>query len=54
VELKSENFSLGGRQFFIIPKIINVINGVPATTMAYADYLETPRVGVFQTLYGPM
>jgi hypothetical protein len=54
VELKSENFSLGGRQFFIIPKIINVINGVPATTMAYTDYIETPRVGVFQTLYGPM
>jgi hypothetical protein len=54
IELKDENFTWGARQFFFIPKAINVISGNITATSMYTEMLENPRVGVFQSLYGPM
>jgi hypothetical protein len=54
VELKIDNFSGGDHQFFFVSKMVKVVSGGNnAAVVAYAEMLENPRAGVFQSLFGP-
>lgn len=53
IELKSADFSWGDYQFFFVSKFWNVLTGQTKIVPSYFEFIENPRAGVFQGLYGP-
>ncbi|MGE4148096.1 MAG: hypothetical protein AB7E70_08940 [Hyphomicrobiaceae bacterium] len=53
LELKDGNFAHGDYQFFIIAKLVAVFAGKSSTAATQVIDVINPRVGVFQSFFGP-